>query len=60
MAIAAIARRRRLLNDNVIIALAESSWDILDISDSDVSDYGISRVAERCKNLCAVDVRYIV
>jgi hypothetical protein len=29
MAIAAIARRRRLLNDEVIISLADSSWKFL-------------------------------
>ncbi|KAL8156825.1 uncharacterized protein LOC141670760 isoform X2 [Apium graveolens] len=54
--IAAIARRRRLLDDNVIITLAESSWDILDVSDSDVSDYGISVVAKRFKCLRAADI----
>ncbi|XP_017247802.1 uncharacterized protein LOC108219061 isoform X5 [Daucus carota subsp. sativus] len=55
--IAAIARRRRLLDDNVMMALAESSWDILDVSDSDVSDYGISVVAKRFKCLRAADIR---
>ncbi|WOG99064.1 hypothetical protein DCAR_0418411 [Daucus carota subsp. sativus] len=54
--IAAIARRRRLLDDNVMMALAESSWDILDVSDSDVSDYGISVVAKRFKCLRAADI----
>lgn len=58
MAMAAIARRRQLLNDAVIISLAESSWEILDISGSDVSDFGLASVAERCKVLRAVDIRY--
>ncbi|KAJ4975240.1 hypothetical protein NE237_000346 [Protea cynaroides] len=53
---AAIARRRKLLNDDVLISLAESSWDILDVSGSDVSDHGLARVAEKCKSLRAVDI----
>ncbi|XP_042518919.1 protein AMN1 homolog [Macadamia integrifolia] len=56
MPMAAIARRRKLLNDDVLISLAESSWDILDVSGSDVSDYGLARVAEKCKSLRAVDI----
>uniref|UniRef100_A0A5B7C6W1 RNI-like superfamily protein n=1 Tax=Davidia involucrata TaxID=16924 RepID=A0A5B7C6W1_DAVIN len=56
MAMAAIARRRKLLNDEVVIALAESSWEILDLSGSDVSDFGLSKVAEICKFLRAVDI----
>ena len=58
MAIAAIARRRKLLNDDVIVALAESSWEILDLSDSEVSDVGLSKVIEICSNVRAVDIRY--
>lgn len=58
MAMAAIARRRRLLNDDVIIALAEGSWEILDISNSDVSDFGLSKLVEKCKCMRAVDIRY--
>ncbi|XP_062169368.1 uncharacterized protein LOC133875292 isoform X4 [Alnus glutinosa] len=57
MAIAAIARRRRLLNDEVIISLADSSWEVLDISGSDVSDLGLVKVVETCKFLRAVDIR---
>lgn len=56
MTLAAIARRRKLLNDDVIISLAEASWDILDISGSDVSDHGLAKVAERCKSLGAIDI----
>ncbi|XP_043690296.1 uncharacterized protein LOC122641045 [Telopea speciosissima] len=58
MIMAAIARRRKLLNDDVLISLAESSWDILDVSGSDVSDHGLARVAERCKSLRAVDISW--
>ncbi|KAL4619013.1 hypothetical protein ACB092_06G052300 [Castanea dentata] len=56
MAMAAIARRRRLLNDDVIISLADTSWEILDISGSDVSDFGLEKVVEICKSLRAVDI----
>lgn len=57
MAMAAIARRRKLLNDEVIVSLADNSWEILDISGSDVSDFGLAKVAEMCKFLRAVDIR---
>ncbi|MBA0705614.1 hypothetical protein Golax_017797 [Gossypium laxum] len=55
--LAAIARRRKLLNDDVIISLADSSWEILDLSGSDVSNFGLAKVAEMCKSLRAVDIR---
>lgn len=54
----AIARRRKLLKDDVIIALADESWDVLDLSASDVSDLGLAKVAEICGSLRAVDIRY--
>ncbi|CAN1242959.1 hypothetical protein LINPERPRIM_LOCUS5516 [Linum perenne] len=57
LAIAAIARRRRFLNDDVIVSLADSSWEILDISDSDVSDSGLAAVSQICSHLRAVDIR---
>lgn len=56
MALVAIARRRRLLNDNVIVALADSSWQILDLSGSEVSDFGLSQVVKTCRHLQAVDI----
>ncbi|XP_009758217.1 uncharacterized protein LOC107769644 [Nicotiana tabacum] len=56
MALVAIARRRRLLDDNVIVALADSSWEILDLSGSEVSDIGLLQVVETCKHLQAVDI----
>ncbi|CAA7025317.1 unnamed protein product [Microthlaspi erraticum] len=56
MSIAAIAKRRKLLDDDVIISLADSSWEILDISGSDVSNSGLAKVAEMCKSLRAVDI----
>ncbi|MBA0823054.1 hypothetical protein Goarm_019812, partial [Gossypium armourianum] len=55
--LAAIARRRKLLNDDVIVSLADSSWEILDLSGSDVSNFGLAKVAEMCKSLRAVDIR---
>lgn len=58
MAIAAIARRRNLLNDDIIVALAESSWEILDVSGSDVSDFGLSQLVKMCKAVRAIDIRY--
>ncbi|XP_038685159.1 uncharacterized protein LOC119985065 isoform X1 [Tripterygium wilfordii] len=56
MAMAAIARRRKLLNDDVIISLADSAWGVLDISGSDVSDSGLAEVAGVCTHLRAVDI----
>ncbi|KAJ8763619.1 hypothetical protein K2173_003091 [Erythroxylum novogranatense] len=56
MAISAIARRRKLLNDEVLISLADSSWEILDISGSEVTDSGLIRIAEICKFLRALDI----
>ncbi|GMY31252.1 protein AMN1 homolog [Fagus crenata] len=56
MAMAAVARRRRLLNDDVIISLADTSWELLDISGSDVSDFCLGKVVEICKSLRAVDI----
>ncbi|KAK9084823.1 hypothetical protein Sjap_025234 [Stephania japonica] len=56
MIMMAIARRRQLLNDEVLIALADCSWDILDISGSDVSDVGLMKVGKLFKSLRAVDI----
>lgn len=57
MVLVAIARRRKLLNDEIVFALADSSWEILDISGSDVSDSGLCHIANICQNLRAVDMR---
>jgi hypothetical protein len=57
LAILSIARRRRLLNDDVLTALAESSWEVLDVSGSDVTDVGLATVANVCSNLRAIDIR---
>ncbi|KAF3337036.1 hypothetical protein FCM35_KLT17623 [Carex littledalei] len=54
--ILAIARRRRLLNDEVLIALAEPSWKLLDVSGSDITDHGLTTIAKICTNLHAVDI----
>ncbi|KAL7593870.1 uncharacterized protein LOC111877323 [Lactuca sativa] len=56
MTITAIARRRKLLNDDVVVALAESSWEILDLSDSEVSDIGLLKVIGICSQLKAMDI----
>ncbi|KAI3810048.1 hypothetical protein L1987_19655 [Smallanthus sonchifolius] len=56
MAITAIARRRKLLNDDVIIALADSSWEVLDLSDSEVTDIGLLKVIEICNLVRAMDI----
>ncbi|CAN6914909.1 unnamed protein product [Brassica oleracea] len=56
MSIAAIAKRRKLLDDDLIISLADTSWEILDVSSSDVSDSGLAKVSEMCKSLRAVDI----
>ncbi|KAF5196709.1 Rni-like superfamily protein [Thalictrum thalictroides] len=56
MAMMAIARRRKLLNDDVLISLADNSWDILDISGSDVSDFGLAKVVKMCDSLRAADI----
>nr|CAB3468760.1 unnamed protein product [Digitaria exilis] len=56
LAILSIARRRRLLNDDILTSLAESSWEILDISGSEVTDIGLATVANVCSNLRAIDI----
>ncbi|VAI91881.1 unnamed protein product [Triticum turgidum subsp. durum] len=56
LAIMSIARRRRLLNDDVLVSLVDSSWKILDISGSEVTDVGLATVARTCSNLWAVDI----
>lgn len=57
MTVVAIAKRRKLLNDEILVALAESSWEILDISASNVSDLGLSQVVKSFTALRAVDIR---
>ncbi|XP_059063079.1 uncharacterized protein LOC131856026 [Cryptomeria japonica] len=56
MALLAIARRRGLLCDTLLLALVDSSWEILDISGSEVTDKGMLKVAETCLCLKAVDI----
>ncbi|CAN6914781.1 unnamed protein product [Brassica oleracea] len=56
MSIAAIAKRRKLLDDDLVISLADTSWEILDVSSSDVSDSGLAKVSEMCKSVRAVDI----
>lgn len=55
-ALLAIARRRGLLSDDLLVALADESWERLDVSASDVTDVSLQRVAEMCPRLQAVDI----
>lgn len=57
MVLVAIARRRKLLNDDIVVALADSSWEMLDMSGSDVSDSGLYHLVNICQNIKAVDIR---
>ncbi|CAI0437233.1 unnamed protein product [Linum tenue] len=57
LAIVAIARRRKLLNDDLILSLVDSSWEILDISGSDVTDTCLAEVSKICSRIRAVDIR---
>eukprot|EP00249_Psilotum_nudum_P016015 c25611_g1_i1 orf=139-1251(+) len=52
----AIAHRRGLLNDELLSTLADESWEIIDVSGSDVTDIGIHNVAQTCYLLKAVDI----
>lgn len=56
LVLVAIARRRKMLNDDVLIALTDSSWETLDISGSNVSDSGLRHVMNVCQHLRAVDI----
>ncbi|KAL0362832.1 UNVERIFIED_CONTAM: hypothetical protein Scaly_1238400 [Sesamum calycinum] len=64
LVLVAIARRRKLLNDDIVIALADSSWEILDISGSDflivefvifrcskLTSTGVSKLLQLCHSL---------
>ncbi|KAL4179552.1 hypothetical protein AMTRI_Chr13g87940 [Amborella trichopoda] len=56
MAILSISRRRKLLDDYSLIALADTSWELLDISGSAVSNVGLERVPGMCPNVKALDI----
>lgn len=58
-ALAAIARRRKLLTDEVLIALVDNSWEFLDISESSITDTGLAEATKACKNIKAADIRYV-
>lgn len=53
----AIARRRGLLCDELLVALADNSWEILDVSGSDVTDFSLMAAASTCPRLQVVDIR---
>lgn len=56
MTLLAVARRRGLLGDDVLLALIDESWETLDVSGSDVTDLGMKRASAKCHLLKAVDV----
>lgn len=53
----AMARRRGLLNDKILMALCDESFEILDVSGSGVTAEGIAAAARICSGLRAVDIR---
>lgn len=55
MTLLAIARRRGLLGDDVLLALIDESWETLDISGSEVTDFGLQKALEKVHFLKAVD-----
>lgn len=55
----AIARRRNLLCDELLAALADNSWEILDVSGSDVTDSSFLVAAQACPLLQDVDIRFV-
>lgn len=56
MTLLAIARRRGLVRDDVVTALADESWETLDVSGADVTDLGMERASENCSSLKSVDI----
>ncbi|KAL2651880.1 hypothetical protein R1flu_020008 [Riccia fluitans] len=52
----AIARRRDLLCDGLLVALADETWEVLDVSGSDITDASIEALARVCTRLRAVDI----
>eukprot|EP00897_Mesotaenium_endlicherianum_P005537 jgi/Mesen1/5010/ME000025S04404 len=56
LSLAAVARRRGLLCDQLLYALLDDSWRVLDVSGSLVTDEGIRRAADKCPLLEAVDL----
>ncbi|BBM99140.1 hypothetical protein MPTK1_1g19080 [Marchantia polymorpha subsp. ruderalis] len=52
----AVARRRDLLCDELLVALADESWEFLDVSGSDITDASIETLAKVCPRLQAVDI----
>ncbi|CAI5478022.1 unnamed protein product [Closterium sp. Yama58-4] len=57
LALTAIARRRGLLSDWLLEALVDDTWQIVDLSGSDVSDQSLCHVAQTCPTLVALDIR---
>ncbi|KAJ7534382.1 hypothetical protein O6H91_13G091600 [Diphasiastrum complanatum] len=56
--ILAVARRRRVLQSKLLLALADGSWELLDVSGSEVTDDGMVEVAKLCPLLKVVDISH--
>jgi hypothetical protein len=57
MSLLAISRRRGLLTNEVLLSLADESWEMLDVSGSMVTDLGLEEVSMKCHGLKALDIR---
>ncbi|MCO5557915.1 hypothetical protein L7F22_011488 [Adiantum nelumboides] len=56
MTLLAMARRKCLVNDEVLVSLLHESWEVLDISGSEVTDHGLKTASNTCSLLKAVDI----
>lgn len=56
LAIAAIARRRGLLDDELLRALVDDTWTCAALADGHVTDAGVRHLSAMCSRLVAVDV----
>eukprot|EP00250_Pteridium_aquilinum_P033543 c5815_g1_i1 orf=120-1058(+) len=56
MTLLAMARRKGLVNDEVLATLLDESWEFLDVSGTNVTDLGLERAFEKCNSLKAVDI----
>lgn len=56
MTVVAVAKKRNELGDTVLLKLVRNSWEILDLSGSQVSDIGLEAVSNICIDLRAIDI----
>eukprot|EP00898_Chlorokybus_atmophyticus_P001109 jgi/Chlat1/199/Chrsp1S03036 len=54
----ALARRRKLLADQVLLEFLDDSWTLLDVSDSQVTDASLKHASAFCSRLNAVDISW--